>query len=251
VEWQIVNSIAALLLPPGCLIALAVVGALAARWRPRLGRALVALAVVALYVLSTPFAADRLLAAYEPVARNPLEDRSGRAIVVLGGGAYFAAPEYGRDTVGTFTLARLRYAAYLQGELKVPILVSGGAPRGTSTEAELMEQVLASEFRTPVRWLEKVSHNTLENARLSYRVLSPESIRRVYLVTHAWHMPRARLAFERSGFSVIPAATAYTTLRPPGVTDFLPAASALSGMSWLFHEVIGSGWYHLRLFLGR
>lgn len=249
-EWLIVNLIAALLLPPGCLLALALTGAIVLRWRPRLGRSLIAFSLLLLYALSTPYVTDRLLQALEPTPVNPLADRSGQAIVVLGGGSYFAAPEYGRDTVGIFTLTRLRYAAYLHGELKVPILVSGGAPRGASTEADSMAQVL-SEFRTPVRWLEKVSHNTMENARLSHRVLSGEGIRRIYLVTNAWHMRRARFAFERAGFSVIPAATAYTTRPPVTALDFMPTASALSSASWLFHEVIGIGWYHLRLLLGR
>src|SRR5688500_11271673 len=97
-EWQIVNSIAALLLPPGCLLAVALAGAVVSRWRPRLGRSLMALALILLYALSTPYVTDRLLQALEPAPADPLADRSGQAIVVLGGGAYFAAPEYGRDT---------------------------------------------------------------------------------------------------------------------------------------------------------
>ena len=251
-EWQIVNSIAALLLPPGCLLALAVLGALASRRLPRLGRSLVGLSLVLLYAFSTPYLANRLVEALEPSERNPLADRSGEAIVVLGGGAYFAAPEYGRDTVGTFTLARLRYAAHLHRELGKPILVTGGAPlRTAGSEAELMEQALLGDFRIAARWSETESRNTLENARYSHRILSAAGVRRIYLVTSAWHMPRARLAFERVGFSVIPAATGFRSRLALTVVDFLPNASALSSISWVFHELIGMGWYHLRLFLGR
>jgi uncharacterized SAM-binding protein YcdF (DUF218 family) len=251
-EWQIVNSIAALLLPPGCLLVVALAGAGVSRWRPRLGRLLVALSLVLLYALSTPYVTDRLLQALEPAPASPLADRSGQAIVVLGGGAYFAAPEYGRDTVGILTLVRLHYAAHLYRELKTPILVTGGAPRGNAgSEAEMMERVLVDEFRIPVQWLEKQSHNTLENARYTWRVLNPAGIRRIYLVTNAWHLPRARFAFERAGFSVIPAPTGYTTRLRVTVVDFMPTASALSSSSWFFHELIGIGWYHLRLLLGR
>jgi uncharacterized SAM-binding protein YcdF (DUF218 family) len=251
-EWQIVNSIAALLLPPGCLLAVALAGAVASRWRPRLGRSLVALSLILLYALSTPYVVDRMVRALEPARGNPAADRSGQAIVVLGGGAYFAAPEYGGDTVGTFTLVRLRYAAHLHRELNAPIALTGGAPLGNAvTEAEMMERVLAEDFRIRVQWLEKQSHNTLENARLSWRLLSPAGIRRIYLVTNAWHMPRARLAFERAGFSVIPAATGFATRHRVTVVDFMPNSSALSGASWVFHELIGIGWYHLRLLLGK
>jgi uncharacterized SAM-binding protein YcdF (DUF218 family) len=251
-EWQIVNSIAALLLPPGCLLAVALAGAAVSRWRPRLGRSLMALAFILLYALSTPYVTDRLLQALEPAPADPLADRSGQAIVVLGGGAYFAAPEYGRDTVGIFTLLRLHYAAHLHRELKTPILVTGGAPRGNAgSEAEMMARILVDEFRIPVQWLEKQSRNTLENARFTWRMLDPAGIRRIYLVTNAWHLPRARFAFEQAGFSVIPAATGYTTRLGVTVVDFMPTASALSGSSWLFHELIGIGWYHLRLLLGK
>lgn len=251
-EWQIVNAVAALLVPPGCLLVLAAAGALLARRQPRLGRALVGCGLAALYGLSMPYVADAMTGWLEPAPRDPLADRGGQAIVVLGGGTYFAAPEYGGDTVGGYTLTRLRYAAHLHHASKVPVLVSGGAPLGNArTEAELMERVLETEFSVPVRWVEKGSNNTLENARMSHRVLAADGIKRIYLVTHAWHMPRARLAFERAGFSVIPAPTGYATRYRTTALTFLPNASALLSSSWVFHEAIGLGWYHLRLLLGR
>src|SRR5580765_1139325 len=52
------------------------------------------------------------------------------AIVVLGGGRYLDAPEYGGDTAGPSTLERLRYGAKLGRETRLPILVSGGKPGG-------------------------------------------------------------------------------------------------------------------------
>ena len=251
-EWLMTNAIAAFLLPPGSLLLLAAVGALTALRRPRFGRALVALSLVALYALSTPYASDALLRTLEPAPRDPLADKSGQAIVVLGGGSYPSAPEYGRDTVSSYTLARLRYAAHLYRSLKKPVLVTGGAPRGNSTsEAEQMKQVLQQEFQVPVQWSEPDSNNTLENARLSHRLLGAAGVRRVYLVTHAWHMPRARLAFERAGFSVIPAPTQFATRSGVTVLDFLPSAFSLSRSGHFFHEVIGLGWYHLRIAIGR
>lgn len=252
-EWLITNAIAALLMPPGNLLLLAAIGALVALRRPRLGRALVALSLLALWVLSTPYVADALVKSLEPAPGDPLADRSGQAIVVLGGGSYFSAPEYaGQDTVSSHTLVRLRYAAHLYRALKKPVLVTGGAPLGNaSSEAEQMKQVLQQEFQVPVQWSEQGSNNTLENARLSHRLLNASGVRRVYLVTHAWHMPRARLAFERAGFQVIPAPTGYTTSLEVIALDFLPGAAALVRNSIFFHEVIGYGWYHLRFAIGR
>ena len=251
-EWLITNAVAALLAPPGSLLLLAAVGALVAVWRQRLGRALVALSLVALYALSTAFVADGLLGTLELAPPSPLADKSGHAIVVLGGGTYFSAPEYGQDTVSSRTLVRLRYGAHLHRALGKPVMVSGGAPQGNlASEAGLMKQALEAEFRVPVQWMEQGSNNTLENARLSYRVLAAAGIRRIYLVTHAWHMPRARSAFEHAGFAVIPAPTGYTTRYKLIALDFLPSADALFRSNTFFREAIGIGWYHLRFLLAQ
>lgn len=251
-EWLITNAIAAFLVPPGSLLLLAAIGGLVALRRPRLGRSLVALSLIVLYLLSTSFLADELRKTLEPAPRDPLADKSGQAIVVLGGGTYFSAPEYARDTVSSAALVRLRYAAHLHRALRKPVLVTGGAPQGNPvSEAEHMKQALESDFRVSVQWTEQASNNTLENARLSYRLLSAAGVKRIYLVTHAWHISRAQLAFERSGFSVIPAPTGYTTRHEVTVLDFLPNASALSRSRDFFHEWIGGGWYHLRIAIGR
>lgn len=251
-EWLITNAISALLLPPGGLLMLAAFGAMAARRRPRLGKALIALSLVGLYALSMPFASDALVRTLEPAPRDPLADGRGQAIVVLGGGTYFSAPEYGQDTVSQPALMRLRYAAHLHRASNQPIMVTGGAPLGNATsEAEQMKAVLERDFRVPVRWTERRSNNTLENARMGRRLLAAAGVRHIYLVTHAWHMPRARMAFEHAGFAVIPAATHYVTRYRLTALDFLPSAAALYRSAHFFHEMIGIGWYHLRISLGR
>lgn len=251
-EWLVTNAVAAALLPPGCLLLLGALGALlmALRCR-RLGATLVAAAFVFLYALSTHFVADGLLNALEPAPLDLAANPAGHAIVVLGGGTYFAAPEYGHDTVSSPTLVRLRFAAQLHRRLGKPVMVTGGAPQGNAVpEAKLMKQALQQDFRVPVQWTEPGSNNTLENARRGWRVLEAAGISRIYLVTHARHMPRARLAFERAGFSVIPAPTGYATRYELTALDFLPNARALLHSRDFFHEVIGIGWYHLRLWTG-
>lgn len=250
-EWLITNALAALLIPPGILLVILLIAVLLTWRRPRLARGLVVLAFIALYALSTQFVADILLQALEPPPRDPLADQSGQAIVVLGGGIYFSAPEYGGDTLNSAALMRVRYAAQLYRATRKPVLVAGGAPLGDTPEAVLMKTVLTREFQVPVQWVEETSRNTLENARVSYHLLNAAGIRRVYLVTHAWHMPRARLAFEHAGFTVIPAPTGYATRFELTALDFLPRATALLDSSRVFHEVIGIGWYHLRILLGR
>lgn len=251
-DWLVRNAVAAALMPPGCLLLFAVGGALMLRRRPLLGKSLIALALAALYALSTQYVADQLLQALAGPARDPLADRSGQAIVVLGSGTYFGAPEYGADTVNAQGLVRLRYAAHLHRATQKPILTAGGSPEGAPLgEAAHMKTALNRDFQVHVAWVEDKSRTTFENARLTHDILSAAGVRTIYLVTHAWHMPRARLAFENAGFTVIPAATGYATRLRLTLLDFLPDAHALLDSSRFFHEVIGIGWYHLRFLIGR
>jgi len=247
--WQLTNALAALLIPPGLLIVL-MAGGLALRRRfPCFGHLLLIGGLAGLYACSTPITAHFLLRHWEGAPLTSAAINTAQAIVVLGGGKYSQAPEFGGDTVNSSTLVRLRYAARLHRQTGRPILVSGGSPEGSAiTEALVMRRVLEHEFTVPVRWAEDGSANTLESARLSYLMLAAEGVHTISLVTHAWHMPRAQLVFEHAGFRVIPAATAYTTRYRLTVLDFLPDARALRGTAWFFHEAIGTLWYRIRLF---
>ncbi len=247
-SWFITKLISAFLLPPLSLLLVAVLGLWLWSRRPRFARVLVTASVAALWLLSTPLVSEGLLHMLEG-SPNTVDTRNAPAdaIVVLGGGTYFHAPEYGGDTVSLETLGRLRYAAKLERDTGRPILVSGGAPLGNKvSEAEQMKQVLESEFNVPVRWAETASSNTMEDARLSREILMPENIRRIYLVTQAWHMPRAARIFRNAGFEVIPAPTGYTTRYRIDLLDFLPDASALHDSRIFLHELIGMLWYRLK-----
>lgn len=250
-EWILRNAIAAALLPPGSLLLVVLCGLALMRRRRFFGRSLIALGLVSLYLLSTQYVADGLLQTLEPPPVD-LANTSGQAIVVLGAGTYFDAPEYGSTTVNANALVRLRYAAHLYRATRKPVLVSGGTPEGAPTEeATHMQTVLERDFQVPVQWLEDQSRTTLDNARLSHAILGAAGIQRIYLVTQAWHMPRAELAFERAGFEVIPAPTGYATRFRVTVLDFVPDARALRDSSVFFHELLGIGWYRLIFALPR
>ena len=250
ISWLLTNALTALLIPPGFLFIVLAAGLTLRRRLPRTSRGLLIAGTVSLYLLSMPLTGSFLLQQWETPHVTAPESAPAQAIVVLGGGRYPVAPEYGGDTVSSATLVRLRYAAQLHRETGLPLLVSGGSPDGSKiNEAELMAQALEQSFRVPVRWREGHSANTLENARLSRETLAQENIRRIYLVTHAWHMPRSVLVFERAGFEVIPATTAHATGETAKLTapDFLPNFTGLRDSSIFFHETIGMVWYRLRL----
>jgi uncharacterized SAM-binding protein YcdF (DUF218 family) len=249
--WELINALTRLVLPPGGLIVLALLGLALIGSAPRLGRVLAAAALVVLYALSTPFVAGSLLSSIEVPYSDPTRDPTGQAIVVLSGGSYERAPEYGRDTVGRLTLERVRYAAFLQARVDKPVLVTGGNPRGAATsEAAQMREALR-ERGVAARWVEERSVNTLENARYSAELLRAAGIGRVYLVTHSWHLPRAILVFEHEGMEVIPAGTRYGSGHLRGVLDLIPSANALLDSWYYFHEIVGLAWYRLKLRLAR
>lgn len=247
-SWFFTNLIAAFLLPPLNLLLISLSGLLLWHKRPRVAGILLSSAFILLWLLSTPFLAEALLHSLEG---SPLQSKEGSpsadAIVVLSGGTYFNAPEYAGDTASPTSLQRVRYAARLYRDFKIPILLTGGTPLGNSvSEAELMKRVLEQEFNIPVQWLEEQSDNTLASARNSYRILQKSGIKRIYLITHAWHMPRSVQAFQAAGFEVVAAPTAFTTRYQNDLLAFIPSANALHDSQIYLHEMIGILWYRLK-----
>jgi uncharacterized SAM-binding protein YcdF (DUF218 family) len=252
--WFITQLITAVISPPLSLLLPFVLGILLFYRRPKAARILLIVACSLLWIASTPYFAESALRLLE--SRTTLLDMSrpkgpmqaADAIVILGGGTYFHAPEYaGQDTVSGSALNRLRYGAKLQRETGKPILVTGGNPLGNDIpEAQQMRIALERDFRVPVSWTENRSANTLENARFSYRILQGAGIQRIYLVTHAWHMPRAAYAFRRAGFEVVEAPTAFTTRYRTDLLTFLPNAESLRDSNIFIHEMIGLLWYRVK-----
>ena len=251
--WLLSNLLAAALLPPLNFLLLAALGWMLLKRSPRLGKSLVTSSFALLYLLSSPLVADYLLGLLEKnIKPVQVEDmRRAEAIVILGGGVYRDAPEYGRDSAGALTLARLQYGAHLQRKTGLPILVTGGNPDGGLAEAQIMRQTLVDQFNVPVKWIEARAFNTAQNARYSAEILLPEGTKKVLVVSHAWHLPRARYAFEKVGMEFLPAPTRFTKQHEPDTAyspfDFIPNARALEKSYFALHEVIGIVWYRLTL----
>ncbi|MFJ2995559.1 YdcF family protein [Pandoraea sp. NPDC087047] len=243
-DWVARNLLVSLFLPPANVLVLAGVALVVWRRWPRIGRGLAFVAALALWIQAMPWVGHQLSRPLEvgaPVDLKALDAARQvagsaatlpQAVVILGGGAGFGAPEYGRENnmdLSEATLARLRYGAFLARRAQLPVLVSGGSPSGQMAEGPLMAQVLADEFGVPVRWVEGQSLNTAQNATFSARMLSNVGVSRVYLVTSAWHMRRALDQFERAGLTVIPAPCCHvTTLAPDAVAGWWPTIEGLS-----------------------
>lgn len=258
-----------LITPPGVVVVLLLLTFLAYLRRAWLGAGMLVLSTAVLVALSLPLTANMLMSNLQNFAKPPdfvpmaekgpqasllvLKDspkEPAEAIVVLGSGRTPEAPEYDfQDTANATMLERLRYAAFLQRKTGLPILASGGAPGGQAiSEAEIMQKVLTEEFRVPVKWIERESRTTLENARNSQLLLSASKVRHVLLVTHAWQMRRAALAFESAGIRVTPAPTGFYAPERNANTyyAYLPSAQGMALSALALRERLGYIWYGIK-----
>ncbi|MCG7363818.1 YdcF family protein [Roseomonas sp. ACRSG] len=240
---MIQQVLTALLLPPLLLVLASLLfGVLAWRgWRP--GGLWAAVAVTGVTLLATPSASGRLMASLErevPLAtpRQAADGTLPGAIVILGAEMATGA---GRPDIGPMTLERLRAGAALHRRTGLPVLVTGGPLASDAPPiAQIMARSLREDFATPVQWVESQAPDTRGNAVLSAAMLHQASIGTVYVVTHAWHLPRALEAFERAGLKAVPAPVRPARSTEPQWSDLLPRPDHLA-----------ESWFAMREWLGR
>lgn len=245
-----------LLLPPGGPLLLSLI-ALAVFWRRRSTRALglVTAGLAMAWLFSLPVVAGQLAGLVEGSALRMLTAEQLRlttrtadapgAVVVLGGGmrkTLHADPKTYQPN--RRTLERLSYGASVARATALPMLVSGGPGSPVAdSEALVMARTLESAFGIKPKWIEDQSPNTAANATESALILGQAGVKRVILVTHAYHMPRAAAAFRAAGLSVLPAPHDFVSGGDLGVGDFIPSPAAIESSWLMLHELIGLVWY--------
>jgi uncharacterized SAM-binding protein YcdF (DUF218 family) len=246
----IFSFLKALLFPPAFNLLLGLWGAKLLRQGKPNGKALVWFSLLSLWVLSLPGISRALIATLEddyPAVTIQSIPHMYQAIVILGAGAYDSAPEYKVDTVDRLTLERLRYGAYLYHTAHLPIIVSGGAIQEKEPAvAQLMRDALAWDYGISDVMIDDQSRNTFENAKNVKKMLQDENIKKIILVTHAWHMPRAVLAFRKMGIEVLPAPMGFATDDAHNIVyDIIPRLSALEQSVFTLYEYTGYIWYKI------
>ncbi len=183
-----------------------------------------------------------------PALELPVIVNSEQAIVVLSAGIQPFRKEFGREIGGAATIQRNLYAAFLYKQVNLPVLVTGGLFKHSElSEAAAMAATLTNFFNVKVTWQERQSKNTAENAIYSAAILKENGIGSIYLVTHAWHMPRAVMMFEEQGIKVTPAPTLFNAeVINPDWKYYIPNLPALSKTKIALHEYIGIIWYKFR-----
>lgn len=231
-----------------------------ARLWNRLRRGALALALLVLVVGGNRGVAAGLARSLEwrylPPAELPVVD----AIVLLGGGTSPQAPPRPMvelDSAGD----RVLYAAQLYRQGKAPwIISSGGSPDWSTNRrppAEDMAELLVwMGVPQPAILLQPRSRNTHEDAVYSAEILRQRGLKRILLVTSAWHMPRSLALFQAQGLDVTPAPTDFTITQQdenaaPGdwrawALSLFPSIENLSLTTKMLREYIGLWVYHWR-----
>jgi uncharacterized SAM-binding protein YcdF (DUF218 family) len=232
----------ALFLPPVPFLLLALIGARLMLARRGWGWLLIIVSVLGLWFGST-MAVGRWLERYPLHAPGPL--KNGRiqelraenrksppqaAIVVVGAGMEPLAPEYGVSGLRAPSLERLRYGLWLSRETGIPVAYSGGPAWGQSAgsnEAETAARIATQDFQRPLRWTPSQAHDTNGSAAQTVPVLRDAGVRHIVLVTHGWHMPRARRSFEEaaraSGITIEAAPMGLAGLVESPALDWMPS----------------------------
>ncbi len=237
--------------PLGLAILFSLAGTIAAL-RGHRGRAVtsILLGVFILWGSSTNIVSTFVINALEqdyppvPVEKMPKAD----AIVVLGG--FTNATGSGIRLIElNDAVDRLFHGMRLYRAGKAPrVILVGGAAEGSSPEANAMADLL-SEFAVPrdKMLLENQSRNTRENGVNAVKIMQKNTIKKILLVTSAYHMRRAKGVFEKLGIDVVPAATDYQVAEPdPSILDWLPDADALGLTTLGIKEYLGWWVYWFR-----
>lgn len=165
------------------------------------------------------------------------------AIVLLGGGMG-AHKECGRAEMFSgadrvWKAAKLWKAYHAEGDGMKLTLSGGGAKESTIP----LLRDLGVEGDVFLTFEE--ARNTQEEAKL----IAATGIRRILLVTSAWHMPRAKMLFERAGMEVVEAPCDYemhyVAEEPLKVGDFFPNSEALMRNSYAIKEWVARAGYRL------
>lgn len=228
-------------LPIGVITLLIVLGALK-QWRW-----LSLAAAAALLTCSVPAVSNVLLRALEEAypARSVASVPEADAALVLGG-IMSPVKEVGLTPEWSEAVERFEAGLALAQRGKVGQLLFTGDVRGSEGTALRREAILRGLPESQVGVIGAVD-NTADEAAQLRRYARERGLKRVVLVTSAWHMPRAMRQFRSAGVDLVPFPVDYRALpnRLLPYLDYLPNAGALAKTEMALRECYGIAFYAL------
>jgi uncharacterized SAM-binding protein YcdF (DUF218 family) len=210
------------------------------------------LAVMILLVSSLPIVGDSLLKTLEDrFPKLEVEDcPTADAIVVLSGILHKSRSKSG-GLEWAEGVDRFEQGILLMKAGKAPLLIFTGGRLPWATQQltegqELRGAALARGIPASSILVTEEVGNTADEAKAVRRIAEERKLKRIILVTTAWHMPRAEYLFRTRGVPVLPfPADYYTSDEPPTLLNFLPQAGALGNTEVMLRESYGHLYYHV------
>jgi len=183
---------------------------------------------------------------YQPIAA--VEDADAVVVLsgMLGGFEYQgeAVPEWSESVDRLFA----GVALYKEGKAPLVVFTRGYTPwLNLPPEGEILaQQAIESGVPDSKILLTDLVENTEDEAREVKNLMTFGGLKRVILVTSSFHMPRARMLFNRAGVETIPYAVDFRGQGGLDWMSWIPSAGGLSGTSDGVRELIGRLYYRVK-----
>ncbi|MCX7965926.1 MAG: YdcF family protein [Syntrophorhabdaceae bacterium] len=237
-----------LIIPPGIIIVLLFVSAFFIKKRWKIVN--IALAGI-IYLISIEPVKDMFIIPLEDAYNIPSIEsiKTCDAYVVLGGGLNENAPDLvGEGQLTSESLPRVIDAYRLYRMERKPIILSGGRVYGKKPEAEVAKRFLISLGVSEKDIItEENSKDTYENAQLVKEILSKKGLKRIVLITSAFHMKRSEQLFKKHFSFVLPYPTGYRTSRSDyTIMSYMPHGENIAFVAYSVKEYLGILFYRLK-----
>lgn len=237
----ILSKILLFLIKPIVWIFVFLIFAIASK-QPKQRKRYLVCALIVFFVFSNAFIVGKIINSYE--ASYPKAGKYDVGIVL---GGFSGLNKRNNEIAFNWAGDRLfqAIALYKKGQIKQILLSSGSA---NLLDKHVKEADLAIKYLKLIGipdsaiLIENQSRNTIENARYSLALIAKNNPKaKVLVITSAWHIPRAKLIFDKQAKQKIE----YYPTNFSGKTEFelsdfiIPNASALSSWEMLFKEWMG------------
>jgi uncharacterized SAM-binding protein YcdF (DUF218 family) len=221
----------------------------------------ISLSLAVIWLSSNVWVVNGMLQSLEWRHIPPGELPQAEAIVLLGGATRSVAyPRVNPDLREQGD--RVTYTAQLYKQGKAPlVIISGGRAEwmdGGAPESTDISQMFQKDYGIPASAIieDPTSLNTYENAVNVQKIMTERKIKKVLLVTSAFHMPRSLRIFRKLKMDVIPAPSDYfiskneleEPLRTPEafILGIIPNTEKLDKFTVALKEYIGMWTYILK-----
>lgn len=245
------KTITPFILPPGIFILAIVLTSFGMIYRRRWKLGAVNMATgLALWALSVAPVSNLLMQGLESDFSIP-ENPSADVIIMLGGGVIHNVPDFsGPSAPSSSTMGRIVTTARLYQRLQLPVIVTGGR---SSDGAEEAVATIAKRFLVDLGVpedriiVEDRARDTAQNARLTAAICRQHGYTQPILITAAYHLKRARMAFDVADLPVTPFPAYFLGSRdtPFAWRRLLPRSGALHTSATALHEYVGIWYYRL------